>query len=107
MALRANWNGHLKWSLVACARFDPSKCEDRYETALKELIAAKRAGKMPPIPPSPRPTNVVSLMDALRGSVEAERRGSSSESARSKAQKRAASRPTPLKRASAKRMHAS
>jgi DNA end-binding protein Ku len=83
------------------------KFEDRQDTALKELIAAKRADKAPPTPPSPRPTNVVSLMDALRGSVEAERRGSSSESARSKAQKRAASRPTPLKRASAKRRHAS
>src|SRR6478735_80779 len=27
------------------AEFDPSKFEDRYETALKELIAAKRAGR--------------------------------------------------------------
>jgi DNA end-binding protein Ku len=89
------------------AKFDPSKFEDRYETALKELIAAKQAGKKPPTSPSPRPTNVVSLMDALRRSVQAERRGSSSESGRSKARKRTASRPAPLKRASAKRRRAS
>jgi len=89
------------------AKFDPSKFEDRYETALKELIAAKQAGKKPPTTPSPRPTNVVSLMDALRRSVQAERRGSSSESGRSKAQKRTAAWPVPLKRASAKRRRAS
>jgi len=83
------------------AKFDPSKFEDRYETALKELIAAKQAGKKPPTTPSPRPTNVVSLMDALRRSVQAERRGFS------KAQKRTAARPVPLKRASAKRRRAS
>lgn len=89
------------------AKFDPSKFEDRYETALKELIAAKQAGKKPPTSPSPRPTNVVSLMDALRRSVQAERRGSPSGSGRSKAHKRTAARPTPLKRASAKRKRAS
>jgi DNA end-binding protein Ku len=89
------------------AKFDPSKFEDRYETALKELIAAKRAGKKPPTSPSPRPTNVVSLMDALRRSVQAERRDSASESGRSKAQKRAASRPAPIKRAPAKPRRAS
>lgn len=89
------------------AKFDPSKFEDRYETALKELIAAKQAGKKPPTSPSPQPTNVVSLMDALRRSVQAERRGSPSGSGRSKAHKRTAARPTPLKRASAKRKRAS
>lgn len=56
------------------ARFDPSKFKDRYETALKELIAAKRAGRAPRATPPP-PTNVVNLMDALRRSVDAERRG--------------------------------
>jgi DNA end-binding protein Ku len=89
------------------AKFDPSKFEDRYETALKELIAAKQAGKKPPTSPTPRPTNVVSLMDALRRSVQAERRGSPSGSGRSKAHKRTAARPAPLKRASAKRKRAS
>jgi DNA end-binding protein Ku len=50
-------------------KFDPSKFEDRYETALKKLIAAKAHGKKPPPAPTPQPTNVINLMDALRRSV--------------------------------------
>jgi DNA end-binding protein Ku len=57
-------------------KFDPSKFEDRYETALKKLIAAKKSGKEPPTTPAPQQTNVINLMDALRRSVEAERGGS-------------------------------
>ncbi len=50
-------------------RFEPEKFEDRYETALIDLINTKRAGK--PIVPKERPasTNVVDLMEALRRSV--------------------------------------
>ena len=83
------------------AEFDPSKFKDRYETALKELIAAKQAGKKPPTPPSPQPSNVVNLMDALRRSVQAERGGSSARPGR--AQKRATPKATAVKRAPAKR----
>jgi DNA end-binding protein Ku len=54
--------------------FDPDKFEDRYEQALADLITSKRSGKAPPQAPSPRPSNVVNLMDALRRSVQAERR---------------------------------
>jgi DNA end-binding protein Ku len=85
------------------ARFDPSKFEDRYETALKQLIAAKQAGKRPPTSPTPKPSNVVSLMDALRRSVQSERRGSSPDTRRSKAQKRAAPRRSAMKRKKLKR----
>ena len=82
-------------------KFDPSKFEDRYESALKALIKAKQHGKKPPSAPSPRPDNVVSLMDALRRSVKAERRSSSSEHGRSRSShKRALPKPRPLKRAS-------
>ncbi|HEY6995189.1 MAG TPA: Ku protein [Xanthobacteraceae bacterium] len=83
--------------------FDPSKFEDRYERALRKLIAAKQAGKPPPAPLAPQPTNVVSLMDALRRSVQAERRGVSSERGRSKARKRTAPKSAALKRAPARR----
>jgi DNA end-binding protein Ku len=50
-------------------RFEPSKFEDHYETALIDLINQKRAGK--PITPKGRPAggNVVDLMEALRRSV--------------------------------------
>jgi len=74
-----------------------------YETALKELIAAKRAGRKPPAAPAPQPSNVVSLMDALRRSVQAERRDFSAGLDRSKSMKRAAPKSTPPKRAAAKR----
>ena len=84
-------------------KFDPSKFEDRYETALKQLIAAKQAGEKPPTSPAPRPSNVVSLMDALRRSVQSERRGASSDTRRSKAQKRAAPRRAAPKRKKLKR----
>jgi DNA end-binding protein Ku len=49
--------------------FEPEKFEDRYETALIDLINSKRAGK--PITPKERPaaSNVVDLMEALRRSV--------------------------------------
>jgi non-homologous end joining protein Ku len=66
--------------------------------ALQELIAAKQAGKKPPTSPAPRPSNVVSLMDALRRSVQSGRGGSSSDTHRSKAQKRAAPRRAAPKR---------
>jgi DNA end-binding protein Ku len=55
--------------------FDPAEFEDRYEKALGALIKAKQAGRPPPQPPAPPPSNVVSLMDALRRSVQAEKHG--------------------------------
>jgi DNA end-binding protein Ku len=51
--------------------FDPSKFEDSYEDALKELLKKKQEGKPIERPQRPKPTNVVNLMDALRRSVEA------------------------------------
>src|SRR5580700_10819463 len=49
--------------------FEPEKFDDRYESALVDLINHKRAGK--PITPKDRPAagNVVDLMEALRRSV--------------------------------------
>jgi DNA end-binding protein Ku len=49
--------------------FDPDKFEDRYEDALTDLIKAKQAGKAPPTVESPKLSNVINLMDALRRSV--------------------------------------
>lgn len=71
------------------AKFDPSKFEDRYETALRELISAKDAGKKPPRAPAPRPSNVINLMEALRRSVQAE--GRQSPASRSRGPRRPAS----------------
>jgi DNA end-binding protein Ku len=55
--------------------FDPAKFEDRYEDALNELIKAKKAGKEPPSVETPRPSNVINLMDALRRSVQGNKGG--------------------------------
>jgi DNA end-binding protein Ku len=51
--------------------FEPSKFEDQYEDALKELLAKKQQGKPIERPERRAPTNVVNLMEALRRSVEA------------------------------------
>lgn len=53
-------------------RFDPGTFHDRYEEALEALVRSKQKGEAPALPQAPRPANVVSLMDALKRSVEAE-----------------------------------
>ena len=51
--------------------FKPEKFEDHYEQALKELLKKKQEGKPIERATERKPSNVVSLMDALRKSVEA------------------------------------
>jgi DNA end-binding protein Ku len=65
-------------------KFEPAKFEDRYETALKKLIAAKKAGKPPPAAP-PQPSNVINLMEALRRSAAGARGHSSGRASRTRA----------------------
>jgi DNA end-binding protein Ku len=55
--------------------FHPEKFEDQYEGALKELLKQKQAGEKIEVPKEREPAKVVSLMDALRRSVDAERGG--------------------------------
>jgi DNA end-binding protein Ku len=57
-------------------RFEPSKFEDEYENALKELLRKKQKGERIERPKEPSRANVVNLMDALRQSVKAESSGS-------------------------------
>jgi DNA end-binding protein Ku len=52
------------------AHFDPSKFEDHYEAALKDLIRRKQSGKPIERAPERQPAQVINLMDALRRSVE-------------------------------------
>src|SRR5499427_6454833 len=51
--------------------FDPSRFDDQYEDALKDLLKKKQEGRPIERPERREPTNVVNLMDALRRSVEA------------------------------------
>jgi DNA end-binding protein Ku len=55
--------------------FKPGEFEDHYEDALKELLKKKQSGEKIEAPRAREPAKVISLMDALRRSVDAERGG--------------------------------
>jgi Ku protein len=58
------------------AHFDPSKFKDEYEAALQKLVKRKAAGKPIKRPErEEKPGNVVSLMDALKQSVQGKASG--------------------------------
>jgi len=50
-------------------KFEPDKFEDRYETALLELIRAKQRGETIKPPPAPKRGQVIDLLAALRESA--------------------------------------
>ncbi len=70
--------------------FDPSQFVDRYEEALKQLIADKRKGHRPAKVAEPEDTNVVDLMAALRASLGAKGKAAAKPVAKKTAQKPAA-----------------
>jgi Ku protein len=75
------------------AHFAPSKFKDEYEDALKKLVKRKAAGKPIEVAEKEeRPSNVVSLMDALRQSVQG--KGSGRRTAKSHARRSTHRRPT-------------
>jgi DNA end-binding protein Ku len=49
--------------------FDPKLYEDRYESALMEMIKEKLKGHKPIIAAAPERGNVINLMDALKASL--------------------------------------
>jgi len=52
------------------ASFEPEKFEDRYESALVDLINRKRSGQFTGAKPAPKSSgNVINLMDALKKSL--------------------------------------
>lgn len=78
------------------AHFDPSKFTDEYETALKTLVKRKAAGKPIHIAaPEEKPSNVISLMDALQRSL----KGKGKAKAAAKRAAHTAARPTRSRRA--------
>ena len=84
--------------------FDPGKFDDRYEDALEDLIKRKQLGKPIEQPREREPAKVISLMDALRRSVEAET--PSRPAARKASRARASTRRPPARRANAHRRKA-
>jgi DNA end-binding protein Ku len=57
---------------IKTTHFDPSRFIDHYETALMELLQAKKAGREIEPRDEPAPQRVINLMDALRASIGAE-----------------------------------
>jgi len=82
--------------------FDPELFEDRYETALMDLVKSKISGGEPVVAKAPERGNVVNLMDALRRSIEEERRPPAPSFGKAAATNKAAKKTEP-KAASAKR----
>lgn len=74
--------------------FDPKSYDDRYESALAELVQAKIEGRKIKPQKQPEPTKVVNLMEALRQSAKASGGKSATKS------KPAAKREAPRKKAS-------
>ena len=71
---------------------EPEKFEDRYENALVELLNQKRKGEPIRAAVKPRDTgNVVNLMDALRKSLSDVGKGASSQTAKGRKPRKAAS----------------
>ena len=90
--------------------FDPDRFEDRYESALMDLIRSKMAGKEPVISKAPEQGKVINLMDALKASLEGERRPAAQSKAkprRTAAKKPPASNTTAAKPKRATRKNAS
>jgi DNA end-binding protein Ku len=77
--------------------FDPSLFVDRYEEALKALIAEKQKGHTPARVAEPDDTNVIDLMSALRASLGGKSRPAAKAPARTRA--KAAEKPAAKPRA--------
>jgi DNA end-binding protein Ku len=78
--------------------FDPSRFVDRYEEALKALIADKQKGHKPVEAEAPEDTNVIDLMSALRASLEG--KGGKAGAAAKPAKDKAAAKAKPRARKS-------
>lgn len=68
------------------AKFDPSRFDDQYETALMELVESKRKGRKAPKPKAEaaEPSNVVNLFDALKKSLASGDEGGKDDKAKGK-----------------------
>jgi DNA end-binding protein Ku len=88
-------------------KFAPEAFEDRYEEALLTLVKSKISGGQPVIAKAPERGNVVNLMDALRRSIEEERRpparslGKAAEAGAAKTPAKAKAAPAAKKKSSA------
>lgn len=78
--------------------FDPRTFDDRYESALTELVRAKQEGRPIEAPKKPASTNVVDLMEALRQSAGVKGRTGKAEAGKSRAKTASSGRKAALKK---------
>ena len=78
--------------------FEPETFRDRYEDALRELIAAKAKGKKPVSAPEPEDTPAGDLMEMLRRSLEGGAAPRRKPSERSTSSRKAPAKRTPARR---------
>lgn len=89
------------------AHFEPKKFKDEYETALKALVKRKAAGKSIKLPePEEKESNVVSLMDALKQSLEGGKSGSKTGKAHGRRKASRSSARTKARRSTARQRKA-
>jgi len=79
--------------------FDPSKFVDRYEEALKKLIADKQKGHKPVAAEEPDDTNVVDLMAALKASLAGKAAKSAAAGKETKTKASEKTKPAPRRKA--------
>ncbi|MEQ1768318.1 MAG: Ku protein [Devosia sp.] len=75
-------------------KFDPKQYEDRYETALMEMIKQKLKGHKPIIAAAPERGNVINLMDALKASLGQAKPAAPSKSKGEPAEKKTTAKPS-------------
>jgi DNA end-binding protein Ku len=75
-------------------KFDPKAYEDRYETALMEMIREKLKGHKPIIAAAPERGNVINLMDALKASLGQAKPPAQSKSKAEPAEKKPVAKPS-------------
>ena len=73
--------------------FDPSEFKDRYHDAVVEMVKAKVKGQEPVIATAPERGKVINLMDALRQSLDADRKPPARSRSRKTEEKPAAKAP--------------
>jgi len=78
--------------------FDPSEFKDRYQEAVVEMVKAKVKGQEPVIATAPERGKVINLMDALRQSLDADRKPPAKSRPRKADTEKPAAKPAASKR---------
>jgi DNA end-binding protein Ku len=78
--------------------FDPSEFKDRYHDAVVEMVKAKVKGQEPVLAKAPERGKVINLMDALRQSLDADRKPPAKSRSRKEAEEKPAAKSSTAKR---------